>query len=274
MKGTGVKLTRNDSRPTLPNVGYEKRARFNLSSNSIAPPISVFCRAGSCGISRSIVSGPTYQQGAFAVIDAVKAGVTPIRVVLAALGKAKRWKYIAAVPAKPTVRGIETGKRFVSEQQFDGMLVALESDTCPVQYPFGPDYDCTWASAEWWTAFLVTAWVTGMQRGALLALRWEDVDLEAGEAVSRGTDNKGKRDHIVKLGPAVALLAKLKGNHPMVFPWNHATTWMDHELMAILQAAEIKLPCTASGSHECTPKCFVYTLHDFRRAMLPPTMAA
>ena len=52
----------------------------------------------------------------------------------------------------------------------------------------------------------------------------------------------------------------------MVFPWEHATTWLDHELMAIQQAAGIDLPCTSSASHECTPKCSVYTLHDFRRA--------
>jgi integrase len=53
---------------------------------------------------------------------------------------------------------------------------------------------------------------------------------------------------------------------PRVFPWDHATTWLDHELLVIQQAAGIHLPCTSSDSHDCTPKCHVYTLHDFRRA--------
>ena len=32
---------------------------FNSDSNRTAWPISAFCRSGSCGISRSIVSGPS-----------------------------------------------------------------------------------------------------------------------------------------------------------------------------------------------------------------------
>jgi integrase len=109
-----------------------------------------------------------------------------------------------------------------------------------------------------------------MRRGALRALRWEDVNLETGEAVSRGNDNKGRRDTIVKIKPAVKLLLKLKpadtSKCPLVFPWRHAETWLDHELLAIQTAAGIDLPCTQSASHTCTPKCHSYTLHDFRRA--------
>jgi integrase len=189
-----------------------------------------------------------------------------IRIMLAVLGKAKRWKYIRNVPAKPIIRGVETDKRFVSEQHFDAMLKALDADPCPVSFPFGGDYGGNWTAAEWWTALLVMAWITGMRRGALLALRWEDVKLETGEAVSRGSDNKGRRDCIVKIQAAVGLLARLKGDDPRVFPWDHAQTWLDHELMAIQTAAEIKLPCTSADSHTCTDKCHVYTLHDFRRA--------
>jgi integrase len=189
-----------------------------------------------------------------------------VRIMLAALGKAKRWKYIRNVPAKPIIRGVETDKRYVNELHFDDMLKALDAETCPVSFPFGGDYGGSWTAAEWWIALLVMAWITGMRRGALLALRWEDVNLATGEAVSRGSDNKGRKDVIVKIQAAAGLLAKLKGDDPRVFPWDHATTWFDHELMAIQQAAGIHLPCTAADSHTCTPKCHVYSLHDFRRA--------
>jgi integrase len=193
-----------------------------------------------------------------------------IRVLLAALGKAKRWKCIRNVPEKPKVKGIETDKRYVTETDFDAMLTALAADKCPVSFPFAGDHGGEWTTAEWWTAFLVVAWVTGMRRGALLALRWQDVNLETGEAVSRGIDNKGRKDTIVKIGAAVGMLTKLKPADtkkcPLVFPWGHALTWLDHELMAIQTAAGIDLPCTSADSHTCTAKCSVYSLHDFRRA--------
>jgi integrase len=105
-----------------------------------------------------------------------------------------------------------------------------------------------------------------MRRGALLALRWEDVNLEKGEGVSRGSDNKGRKDVIVKIQASVGLLEKLKGDDARVVPWNHAQTWLDHELLAISTAAGIDLPCTSADSHRCTDKCHSYTLHDFRRA--------
>ena len=40
-----------------------------------------------------------------------------------------------------------------------------------------------------------------MRKTALVTLRWEDVDLEAGVALSRYRDNKGKRDQRHKIGP-------------------------------------------------------------------------
>jgi hypothetical protein len=64
----------------------------------------------------------------------------------------------------------------------------------------------------------------------------------------------------------VPQLKGLKVGSPFVLPWEHVETWMDHEPMAIQEAAGIKLPCTLPTSHECTPNCFVYTLHDFWRA--------
>jgi integrase len=189
-----------------------------------------------------------------------------INTLMAALSKAKRWKYVAHLPAKPKVAGIESEKRFVTEQHFDKMLTILSSDPCPVEIPSGFEHDGSWTPADWWTAFLVTAWVTGMRRSALLALKWADVDLATGTAVSRGSDNKGKRVHRVKIGPVTGLIEQLKGSDLRVFPWDHALTWLDTQLLKIQQAAGINLPCVLDTPHECTPKCHAYSMHDFRRA--------
>jgi integrase len=184
----------------------------------------------------------------------------------AALGIAKRWKYLPEVPEIPKVKGIETEKRFVTEPHFEAMLKALEQEPCPVYLPFSGDHGGTWTAAEWWRALLVTVWVTGMRKGALLALQWEDVDLKTGRAVSRGQDNKGKRPHPVKLGPVIPLLLKIKGDDPRVFPCDHWKTTFDDQFRTLQVAAEIVLPCVGSDTHECTRACHCYCFHDFRRA--------
>lgn len=189
-----------------------------------------------------------------------------IRTLLAALNKAKRWRYIDRLPEMSKVKGIEPEKRFVTEEHFTDMLAALGKAPCPVSFPVGFEYGGTWTPAQWWSALLMTAWITGMRRGALLALKWTDVDLAAGTAKSRGKDNKGKRTHLVKLGPAGELLKSLEGSDARVFPWDHALTWFDAQLLAIQTAAGINLPCIVEGDHECTPSCFAYSMHDFRRA--------
>ncbi|WP_442485813.1 tyrosine-type recombinase/integrase [Aeoliella sp. SH292] len=189
-----------------------------------------------------------------------------IRTLLAALNKAKRWRYIDRLPEMSKVKGIEPEKRFVTEEHFTDMLAALGKAPCPVSFPVGFEYGGAWTPAQWWSALLMSAWITGMRRGALLALKWADVDLAAGTAKSRGKDNKGKRTHLVKLGPAGELLKSLEGSDARVFPWDHALTWFDAQLLAIQTTAGIKLPCIVEGEHECTPSCFAYSMHDFRRA--------
>jgi integrase len=62
------------------------------------------------------------------------------------------------------------------------------------------------------------------QVSAVLALKWSDVDLDAGIAKSRAHDNKQKRDHVVQIGPVVPLPRRIKGDDARVFLWNHAKT--------------------------------------------------
>ena len=45
------------------------------------------------------------------------------------------------------------------------------------------------------------AYMTGWRIGDLLGLRREDLDLDAGTAITRAEDNKGKRDEVCSYIP-------------------------------------------------------------------------
>jgi integrase len=99
----------------------------------------------------------------------------------------------------------------------------------------------------------------------MLGLRREDLDLDAGYAITRAEDNKGDRDDRVKLHPVVVEhLKKLASFAPVVFPWNYDRRTLDVQLDRIQTAAGINLPC--SKRHEHTDACHLYSFHDWRRA--------
>jgi integrase len=160
----------------------------------------------------------------------------------------------------PEVDGYGKDKPFVTEQHFDAMMEHCDAARLPQDQHFTAD--------DFWRALLATAWVTGMRKSALVSLLWEDVDLEAGVALSRYDDNKRKRDQRHKIGPVVDLLRKLhvvrKPGETRVFPWNHANKSLDRDLARIQQAAGIHLPCRESHKH--TPACHLYGFHSFRYA--------
>ena len=127
-----------------------------------------------------------------------------------------------------------------------------------------------------WRALLATAWITGMRKSALLSLRWEDVDLRAGVALSRCRDNKGKRDdkrH--RIDGVAGLLAELyavrQPSDPRVFPWNVSVRTLDRELARIQQAAGIHLPCHEDHEHTQRATCTASTVS---ATFMPPTTTA
>jgi integrase len=184
-----------------------------------------------------------------------------LRTIRAALSKAHEWHYLAAIPSMPKVQGFGSEKRFVSIEHFEALMTALETEGV-VKRPRSAK--AGFAPEDWWRALLVTLWVTGMRIGSVLALRWEDVDLDAGTALSRAKHNKAKKDQRIDLAPAVELLRKLKGFDPRVFPWDVDRSALYTQFERLQVAAGIHLPCT--GEHEHTGRCHVYGFHDFRRA--------
>lgn len=183
-----------------------------------------------------------------------------LRTIRAALGQAKRWKYLAQVPATPEVDGYGKDKPFVTDKHFDAIMEACDTAKRP------KDQHVT--AAEFWKALLAMAWVTGMRKSALLSLLWDDVDFEAGIALSRYGHNKGKRDQRHKIGAAANLLGPLhrvrKPGERRVFPWNYSLRTLDRDLAEIQKAAGIHLECRED--HEHTPACYLYGFHSFRYA--------
>jgi integrase len=183
-----------------------------------------------------------------------------LRAIRAALNQAKRWKYLAAVPATPEVKGFGRDKPYVTEEHCNLILGACDTARLPADQHFTP--------GDFWRALLGMAWVTGMRKSALLAMEWADVDIEEGIAISRARSNKQKRDQRHKIGPVVGLLKTLyavrKPGEVRVFAWNYSAPSLYRQLAAIEEAAGIYLLC--GENHEHTQWCHLYGFHSFRYA--------
>jgi integrase len=190
-----------------------------------------------------------------------------LRQLKAALNVAEEWGYLPKAPRFRMERVPRRLARFVTGEHFAAIYAACDAARMPERFAFAP--------ADWWRALIVTAYMTGWRIGQILALRREDLDLEAGTALTRAEDNKGKRDVILRLHPVVIEhLKKLPGFTPTVLPWNHDRRTLYEEFLRIQQAARVKnaagedvplhLPC--HGEHQHTAHCHVYGFHDLRRA--------
>lgn len=168
-----------------------------------------------------------------------------LRHLKAALRVAHEWKLIPEVPKIRMLREPEKIPRFVTQEHFTAIYNACDAAAEPSKLP------C--AAGDWWRALLVLLFMTGWRIGQAMALKWEDVDLEAGTAKTQAEDNKGKRDAIIGIHPMVVEhLRKIRGFYPAVFPWlqNERELW--NVFHKIQEAAGISEP------H--------YGFHDLRRA--------
>jgi integrase len=173
-----------------------------------------------------------------------------LRTIRAMLKKAVRRGYLAECPDFSTEFLREPGKlaTYVPPEDFQAIYDAADSARWPDCGPFDP--------GDWWRGILVMAYMTGWRIGALMALRWADVDVEAATALSRASDNKGKRDQLVPLHPLVVEhLRPLVSFHAKVFPWNRSERAVFGEFGRLQRAAGVK---PMGGKPQ-------YGFHDLRR---------
>jgi integrase len=164
------------------------------------------------------------------------------------------------LPERPKFRMLREPVKlatFVSAEHFAAIYEACDAARRPSGRPY--------PAADYWRALLSMLYMTGWRISEALALRWSDVDLKAGTAITRAADNKGNRDDVAPLHPVV--VDHLRGLHSfdsLVFKWSDERKELWNGFGDIQRAAGIHLPCDAE--HEHTPSCHTYGFHDLRRA--------
>ena len=175
----------------------------------------------------------------------------------AGLRVAHDWGYLLKMPKFRMLKEPVKIPQYVTPEHFAAIYQACDSAVRPKASHYSP--------SDWWRALITFAYMTGWRVGEPLALRWDDVSLDKGQAITRHADNKGKRDDVALLHPVVVdHLRKLVDFGEVVFYWPHheRTLWAD--FARIQEAAGIHLPC--HEQHEHTPACHLYGFHDLRRA--------
>lgn len=180
----------------------------------------------------------------------------------AILNVAHGWGYIATVPKIKLIKTPKNLPNYVTPEDFASILKNCHAAILPSGLPF--------SAADWWKGLLTTGFMTGWRIGELLSLKWADVDLNSGTAVTRYADNKGSRTEKVALHPIVVdLLGGLRSFDERVFPWEKDRRGLYEEFARIQTAAGIYIACPHAGDARhgtCTDACHRYGFHDERRA--------
>lgn len=180
-----------------------------------------------------------------------------LRCLRATLRKAAKWGYLKTAPDFSFLK--EDGKlpRYVTPEHFAAIYGAAHVATLPDAQGY--------AAGDWWRALFVVAYMTGWRRDEILTLLRSDVDLDAGEAMLRAINTKGRRDERIPLHPIVVEhLRRIAGFEQEFFPWPRGVEALYDQFADIQATAGIELAC--HGDHEHTVACHVYGFHDFRRA--------
>lgn len=97
-------------------------------------------------------------------------------------------------------------------------------------------------ASVWWIGLHAVLWDTGARIGAVLELRWEDLDWERGQILLRAETQKQRADQRFKLHPdTLAFLTLMRRGSGLMFPWPTCRSCIWYRYNRILQAAG--LPC-------------------------------
>jgi integrase len=97
-------------------------------------------------------------------------------------------------------------------------------------------------NAWWWSTQIYVSWLTAERLGAMLALRWEHVDLEAREITFLGESRKGKTRDIVRgLNQQATDMLRAGQRRPedIVWPWDRRPTSIWSSLRHLCKRADV-----------------------------------
>ena len=181
-----------------------------------------------------------------------------LRTLKRVFNVAKKWKYLKEVPTIEFLREPKTLPTFISAEEFTRIYHACEVATLPNKIPMA------YQPSDWWQAFLLFQFMTGMRVGEPLKLLREDVNVEAGYAITRAIDNKAKQEARIPLHPLlVAHLRRIPGFTPELFPWPQGRRTLWDEFRRIQKQADIRKICRKDHPH--VEGCRFYGFHDLRR---------
>jgi integrase len=172
-----------------------------------------------------------------------------LRHLRAILRRAYKWRYIDRAPDFTFEREPKRLPCYVAPDHFAAIYGACDAARWPDDQPY--------SAADWWRGLLTMAYMTGWRISELLAVRRDDLDLDAGTAFLAAADTKGERDELTKLHPVVVQhLRKVAGFSPTVFPWTRNPRALYDEFNAIQDTTKIGAPSSRKAH---------YTFHDLRR---------
>ncbi len=98
-------------------------------------------------------------------------------------------------------------------------------------------------AAWWWSGILYAAWCSGERIGALLELRWRDVDLDARTLLFRAETRKGRSTDIQRaITPELAAILKMYVGAPesLVWRWDRSYHSLWPSLRLLCQRAKVR----------------------------------
>jgi len=182
-----------------------------------------------------------------------------LRNIRAMMNVAKEWGMVTIIPRMRFLKLSKKLPTFIPPEHFAAIYGACTAAKAPKKIP---NVD----PADWWRALLTTASMTGWRIGQILSLKWADVDLDKGEAITmaESVGNKGKRDERIPLHPVVVEhLRRLEGSFDeRVFPWDqhYRKLWVHFTIIQKASKLADGKPMPESGKNGW------YGFHDIRRA--------
>jgi integrase len=180
-----------------------------------------------------------------------------LRYVKQAMRLALDWGFIDKVPRMRFLKPQKKLPTYVTPEDFAAIYQACEVATMPSGIP-------NVSPADWWRGLLVFLYMTGWRIGQTLELKRDDINLEAGTALTRAESNKGRRDQQIPLHTLVIdhVRPLMASFNTRVFPWDYdnRTLWTEFGRIQATATRQDGKPMPKGGKHGGW-----YGFHDLRR---------